>query len=253
MNSNMRRYLPIVFFIALGVPAGALAEDEQGQVQSSLYPEAQHTEGEPTIENGTSNDRLFAVLPNFLSLEDAGEVPPLSVGAKFEVVARGAFDPVNIPWYGLLAGISQAQNSEPGFGHGALGYAKRFAANAADGTIENFMVGAVLPSLLHQDPRFYQSSNGTFLHRLEYAMSRMVVTRGDSGSSQFNASEIFGSAITAGVATYSYHPESDHNLKNAASVWVSQLGYDTLSMVIREFWPDIRRKFSHERANEGRE
>jgi hypothetical protein len=107
------------------------------------------------------------------------------------------------------------------------------------------MTSAVLPSLLHQDPRFYQSSNGRFLHRLGYAVSRIVITRSDSGSAQFNYSEIFGSAIAAGISTYAYHPQADRTLSNTVGVWSSQVGYDTISTVIKEFWPDIRRRLRH--------
>jgi hypothetical protein len=193
---------------------------------------------------GTSKDRLFFALPNFLTLENSANVPPLTVGQKFKVVARGTFDYVQIPWYAALAGISQAENSEPGYGQGAEGYAKRFGSAAADGTIENFMTSAVLPSLLHQDPRFFQESEGGFWHRTQYAVSRIFVTRTDSGHSQFNFSEICGSAAAAAISTYSYHPSADRTLSNTASVWGTQVGYDTITYVVKEFWPDIRRKVS---------
>src|SRR6202035_2675437 len=143
---------------------------------------------------------------NFLTVENAGQIPPLTTGQKFRVVLRSSFDYVGYPWYGFLAGISQAQNSEPGYGQGAAGYGKRYGAAFADGTIENFLTGAVLPSLLHQDPRFFQSGKGSFMHRTGYAVSRIFVTRGDSGRSQFNYSEVVGSAMSATISTYSYHP-----------------------------------------------
>jgi hypothetical protein len=207
-------------------------------------------------KSGTSKDRLFFALPNFLTIENAGQIPPLTAGQKFAVVARGSFDPIQIVWYGALSGISQAENSEPGFGQGAEGYGKRYGAYAADGTIENFFVGAILPSVLHQDPRYFQSGHGSFIDRTGYAVSRIFITRSDSGHHQFNYSEIFGSAIASGISTYSYHPgrtlqytasgptytASDRTLKNAASVWGSQVGYDTITLVIKEFWPDLRRK-----------
>jgi hypothetical protein len=199
----------------------------------------------------TSSDRLFNLLPNFLTLEDAGKVAPLTPGQKFETVARGAFDWGQFVWYGLLSGLSQAENSEPGFGQGGEGYGKRYAAYFADGTIENFMVGAALPSLLRQDPRFYQSSQGRFLHRLGYATSRIVITRSDSGAAQFNYSEILGSAVASGISTYSYHPRSDRTLANTASVWGTQVGYDTISLVFKEFWPDIRKKLHRKTASHG--
>ncbi len=205
--------------------------------------------------NSNSKDRLFFALPNFLTVENAANVPPLTAGEKFKLVGRSAFDPVQFVWYAALAGISQASNSEPGFGQGAEGYGKRYGAYFADGTIENFFVGAIFPSILRTDPRFFQSSTGTFMHRTGYAISRAFVTRSDSGHSVFNASEIFGSAVASAISTYSYHPhpgyhpgqdgpyiESDRTLKNTASVWGSQVGYDTITFVIKEFWPDVRRK-----------
>jgi hypothetical protein len=219
---------------------------------------------------GTSNDRLFLALPNFLTLENAGNVPPLTAGQKFRVVARGSFDKIQFFWYGFLAGISQAQDSEPGYGQGAEGYGKRYASAFADGAIENFMTGAVFPSILRQDPRFFQQSSGSFMHRTEYAASRIFVTRTDSGKRQFNYSEIVGSALSAAISTNAYHPrafvtkkfdtttdtivyvhhDSDRTLPNTLSVWGSQIGYDTLTLVIKEFWPDIHRKMNHKHATE---
>lgn len=199
-------------------------------------------------KTGTSNDRLFWTMPNFLTVKGA-EIPPLSAGQKFNVVTRSAFDYFEWPWYGLLAGISQAENNEAGYGQGAEGYAKRYGAAFADGTIENYMVGAVLPSALHQDPRFYELGKGGFWHRTTYAVSRLFITRSDSGHAEFNFSEVVGSALAAGISTFSYHPRGERNIGNAATVWGSEIGYDGLTIEIKEFWPDIRRAFRHKKAD----
>ena len=199
-----------------------------------------------SLQDGTSNDRLLYALPDFLTVE-ATQLPPLSTGQKFKVVARISFDPVVYPWYAALAGFSQAENSERGFGQGAAGYGKRYGTAFADATLENFMTGAILPSLLREDPRYYQLGKGTFRRRTAYAISRIVVTRTDSGNERFNYSEIFGSAFSAGISTYGYHPQTDRNLPTAASVWGSLVGYDTLTIVFTEFWPDIRRRLGHKR------
>ena len=201
---------------------------------------------------GTSKDRLFYALPNFLTLENAGNVPPLTAAEKFKVTARSSFDPVEYLWYGALAGISQWENSEPGYGQGAEGYGKRYGAYFADGTIENFWTAAILPSLLRQDPRYYQLGKGGFWKRTGYAVRRIFVTPTDSRKNQFNYSEIFGSAAAAGISTFSYHPRGERNLPNAASVWGSQVGYDTLTYVVKEFWPDIRRKLRPPKSNQAR-
>src|SRR5271155_3779131 len=156
--------------------------------QPAAQTPTQNQDNKTHDTSGTSNDRPFLALPNFLTIENTGKSEPLTAGQKFKVVARGSFDPVQIVWYAALSGISQAENSEPGFGQGAEGYGKRYGAYAADGTIENFFVGAIFPSMLHQDPRFFQSSKGGFFKRFTYAASRIVITRGDSGKKEFNFS-----------------------------------------------------------------
>jgi hypothetical protein len=196
------------------------------------------------MPEGVSKDRLFYTLPNFLTLENVGQVPPLTTKEKFKVITKGSFDYVLIPWYGFLAGLSQAEDSEAGYGQGAAGYGKRFGAYFADGTIENYITGAILPTVLRQDPRYFQSGKGSFMHRTGYSVSRIVLTRGDNGRQQFNYSEILGSALAAGISTYTYHPHADRTLGNTVSVWGTQVGTDTLTLVVREFWPDIRRKLS---------
>ena len=217
--------------------------NQSAQPQTAQGPDKRDASQATGKHEGTSDDRLFFVLPNFLTLENGANVPPLTAGQKFKVVARSAFDPIQIPWYAFLAGIGQAQD-EPKYGQGAEGYGKRIAAAAADGTIENFMTGAVFPSLLHQDPRFFQMSQGSFWHRAGYAVTRIVVTRTDSGHAQFNFSEVLGSGAAAAISTYSYHPSVDQTASNTAKVWGTQVGYDTLTILIKEFWPDIRRNLS---------
>jgi hypothetical protein len=267
MNVSPQRrvtILPLALMVFFACPAFAQQQQSSAEPQATAAQGTSQNQSNPgkgdagkkesndsaNPENGTSHDRLFYTLPNFLTLENAGKLPPLTTKEKFGVVARGAFDYVEIPWYGFLAGISQAENSEPGYGQGAQGYGKRYGAAAADGTIENFMTGAILPSILKQDPRFYQSSSGSFMHRTAYAVSRIFITRADSGGEQFNYSEIFGSALSAGISTYSYHPHADKTLANTASVWGTQVGYDTITIVVKEFWPDIRRMISHKRQPE---
>jgi hypothetical protein len=222
-----------------GQPVPPSPQSDAGEQEKQKAPDMTTQEQ----KTGTSDDRLFWALPNFLTVENAENIPPLSAGAKFKVVARGSFDYIEFPWYAFLSGLSQAENSEPGYGQGAAGYGKRFGAAIADGTIENFMTQAILPSILRQDPRYYQLGEGSFWHRTGYAVSRIFVTRSDAGTTQFNFSEIFGSAISSGISTYSYHPRSDRTVDNTLKVWGTQVGYDTLTLVVKEFWPDIRRHF----------
>lgn len=244
--SPVRKAAILAVAIFVSAAAGFAQQPEQNpagpsQVQSSSNQNIRDAQSRPP-EPGTSNDRLFYALPNFLTIRQTDGIQPLSSAEKFRVVARGSFDYVQPVWYGVLAGIAQAENSEPSFGQGMRGYAKRYGTAAADGTIEDFMTGAVLPSLLHQDPRYFQSGQGGFWRRTGYAVSRIVVTRSDSGRAEFNFSEIIGSALSAGISNYTYHPRADRTLANTAHGWGMQIGYDTLTIALKEFWPDLRRK-----------
>ncbi|HTZ76095.1 MAG TPA: hypothetical protein VMB47_19410 [Candidatus Aquilonibacter sp.] len=226
--------------------AGAQATDPPTQATQSSEQSADTLH---QAQTGTSNGRLLFALPNFLTVGSDATLPPLTVKQKFAVVARSAFDYAEFPWYGAIAGISQAENSEPAYGQGAVGYAKRYGTEFADGTIENFWVSAIVPSVLHQDPRFYQMPNGSFAHRALYAGSRILVTRGDSGHRRFNFSEVFGAMFAAVISTYSYHPKSEKTVANTASVWGTEMGYDTITIEIKEFWPDLQRKFSRHKSS----
>jgi len=227
-----------------GTPASGQTANDPKSAQDQTSPKPDQNVAP------VSKDRLFYTLPNFLSVENAANIPTMTTGEKFKVIARSSFDPVEFVWYGVISAVGQAENSESAYGQGWGAYGKRYATNLADGTVEGFMTSAILPSALKQDPRYYVLGQGGFWHRTSYALSRLIITRSDSGSSQFNASEIFGSASAAAISTYGYHPENDKTLGNAASVWGTQVAYDGLAFVVKEFWPDIRRKIRSKRAGD---
>ena len=208
------------------------ASDEPDSVQAKPRQQA---------ASGTSNDRILWTMPNFLTLENAGIIPPLTPKEKFAVTARGVFDPFEFVLIGFVASINQASDSNPTYGGGMQGYAKRYGTAYADNAIENFMASAVFPSALHQDPRYYQLGEGGFFRRTKHALSRVLFTRSDSGQKQLNYSEIGGGMTAAAISTYSYHPESERGFGNVVSVWGSQMGWDAVTYMIKEFWPDLRK------------
>jgi hypothetical protein len=222
-----------------GSPAGKPPQPGQSQTGSSTKEQKniQHEQ-----ETGTSKDRLFWTMPNFLTMEDAENIPPLTSGQKFKVVGRSLIDPSEFVLIGFVAGLGQASNSNPSYGQGAQGYGRRYATAYADNAVENFMASAVLPSLLHQDPRYYQLGHSGFLKRTGHAIGRVLLTRSDSGQTQVNYSEVFGAGMAAAISTYSYHPESERGVGTVISVWGTQIGWDVGTYMIKEFWPDLRRK-----------
>jgi len=217
--------------------AADLANENAIPLQTApLTPDSQE------IRSGTSKDRIFWTMPNFLTVEDADGIPPLSPRQKFTVVARGVFDPFEFVLVGFVAGLGQASNSNPSYGQGAQGYAKRFGTSYADNAIENFMASAVFPSILHQDPRYYQLGRGGFRKRTAHAVSRVLITRSDSGHAQLNYSELMGGVSGAAISTYTYHPQTERSFGNVMSVWGTQMAWDAATYMIKEFWPDLRKK-----------
>jgi hypothetical protein len=230
------------------MPPPAQATAPAPKNDSGKTSQAQPSTAKSAPANGSSapatNDRLFFALPNFGTVENSEQIKPLTVKQKFDLQFRSTFDPVEFPYVGLLAGISQARDSDPGYGQGALGYAKRYGAGFLDSIDENFMVGAVYPSLLRQDPRYYQLGKGGFFHRAGYSISRIVVGRSDAGNREFNFSEILGSATGAAIGT-TYRVGNERSVGDACSDWGTQVGWDTVSNLLKEFWPDIRRGLHH--------
>jgi hypothetical protein len=201
------------------------------------------TPNNPTPQNSkeptkSKDDRMFYVMPNYLTVDSESQVKPLAWKEKFAIAAKGSFDPYEFTVVGIVAGIRQAENSSPGFGQGAKGYAKRYGAAFADQADGNVMVGGVFPSILKMDPRYFQLGRGRFMHRFGYAFSRLFVARTDSGRSIFNIPEFAGNATAIAISNF-YYPAADRGVGSSLSDWGTQMGLDALGNELKEFWPDI--------------
>jgi hypothetical protein len=153
--------------------------------------------------------RVFGVIPNFY-VTYVPNAPPLTRKQKFHLALKSSTDPVNFVLTGVVAGIQQADNTFSGYGQGAQGFAKRYAANYADGFIGTMIGGAILPSLLKQDPRYFYKGTGTIRSRALYAIAMSVVCKGDNGHWQPNYSGIIGGLAAGGISNL-YYPASDRN------------------------------------------
>ena len=98
--------------------------------------------------------RVLGIIPNFYVSYEGDETAPLTAGMKFRLALRVSHDPITVAGVGLMAGIKQASDT-PDYVQGMKGYSERFSATAADGFSDNMIGGANLPSLLHQDPRYF--------------------------------------------------------------------------------------------------
>lgn len=249
----------LLVMLILGVPVLAQQQTPSAPPASPQTALPKQTDAEKNKKSGTdqdkkvvlgtagSDDRIFMVMPNYLTVENADRLPPLRPGEKFKVATDDVFDYFTYPFVGFLAAIAQAQNSPKSWGQGWGAYGKRFGEEFADNGFATYMTSAVFPVMLRQDPRYYQLGKGSFGHRAWHSANRLFVTRSDSQHTQFNYSEIAGNAAMAGL-TNIYHPPEDRNVSRTLSTWGTLVMWDGVSNEFKEFWPDIRRKVFHRAA-----
>jgi hypothetical protein len=178
--------------------------------------------------------RLIGVVPNFY-ISYVHDPAPMTTKQKFSLASHDTFDPVSLIGVGLTAGIEQANNTYAGYGQGAAGYGKRFAAQFGTGRSSDFLSHAVFPSLFHQDPRYFYQGTGSFKSRLVHAASFAIITRSDSGKPMLNYSYFLGD-IGAGALSNLYYPHADRGMglvfTNAAIGIAGKAG----GTIIREFF-----------------
>ncbi|WP_255551200.1 hypothetical protein [Granulicella sp. dw_53] len=196
--------------------------------------------------SGHQTKRILGIVPNFRAVSADSHLPPQSVREKFITATEDTFDYSAILLPAALAAEQQANNSTPEFGQGAKGYGRYFWHSYVDQSIENYSVEFIVPALTHEDTRYYTLGKGGFLKRTGYSLSRVVITRSDSGDETFNAGEVIGAGAAAGISNL-YYPSRERTFGNTAQKWGTNVGVDAATFVFKEFWPDINHKLFHAR------
>jgi hypothetical protein len=184
--------------------------------------------------------RILWIFTNHRTSDESEEGTPLTTRGKFAIAWGDDTDRAVFFQSAVLAGIGQWENSNPSFGQGMAGYAKRFGTTYGDFAIENVMTEAIFPTLFHQDPRYFRRGQGSNGSRLRYALTRLFITRSDSGAAQFNFSEVLGAASSVAISN-AYYPDG-RSVGNNVGRYCEQLGFDAASNVLKEFWPNLKKK-----------
>ena len=178
--------------------------------------------------------RIGGVLPDFYT-SYVYNAAPLTTKQKFSLATRGTFDPVAMLGVGVAAGIEQANNSFAGYGQGAAGYSKRFAAKFVDGRSSDYLTHAVFPALLHQDPRYYYQGTGSVKSRLMHAINSAFVARSDSGRTMPNYSYLLGDLSSAALSNL-YYPKANRGIGLVFTNTAVGLGGRIGLNIVREFF-----------------
>jgi hypothetical protein len=188
--------------------------------------------------------RILWILPNFRSVSADTKVPPQSVGDKFKTGFQDSFDYSSFVFVGIQAGIAQATDSYPAFRQGAAGYGRYYWHTFADQADENLWAESIIPSILHEDSRYYTLGHGGPLKRAGYALSRAAITRSDSGNETLNVGEIVGAGAAAGISS-AYYPGQYRTWTKVGQRWLTNIVLDTVTFAVKEFWPDINNGIFH--------
>jgi hypothetical protein len=226
-------------------PIALTVATEETEVRVGLPPtelaEAQIKEEE--------KQRVFGVIPNFY-VTYIPNAEPLAPRQKFELAWKTLGDPVTFVIVGATAGLEQAQNQFKGYGQGAQGYGKRYAANYADTVTSTLLGGAVFPSLFKQDPRYFYKGTGSTRSRILYALANAVICKGDNGRWQFNYSALLGSLMSGAISNAYYPPDA----RGAGLLFEGEgigIGTSAASNLVQEFLiPKLTPNLPHRQASQ---
>jgi hypothetical protein len=214
-------------------PQNVVPPPEPGKSQETAI-------GQPDV---VQDKRIFGVLPNYRTADGTVPYKPITVKQKFTIATKDSLSPPSYVLGGIFAGLSQLNNSNPSFGQGMVGYAKRYGTNTADQVIGNYLTEAIMPSLLREDPRYFRKSTGSMKGRIVYSLTRVLVTKTDAGTTRFNFSEFLGNGTVASIGNL-YYPD-DKGFSPTMQRMFTQIATDAISNVLKEIWPDVKKKYLH--------
>jgi hypothetical protein len=221
-------------------------------VSVAVSPLQTQDDGPPTLadsqESSTNNPpepqqkRIFGLIPNYRTSPDLTQYKPLTAREKLTIAWHDCFDYGTFILGAAFGAEAQIAGASPSFGSGVPGYFRYAGASYADWADGDLMTESIYPAVLHEDPRYFRRGEGGGWSRLGYAIGQIFWTHTDSGSTQFNFSEIAGNGTAVAISNI-YYP-NDRTVAHNASKLLVQLGVDMAGNVLKEFSPDLSRRFS---------
>lgn len=229
------------------VQVAALADNGPTSSSSSSGPNTDGAKSDTTSTVNPSKQqpkRILGIMPNYRAVS-AGEIPPPPTPKEaFGIATKNSFDYSSYAFVGITSLLAEGSDSHPQLGKGVAGFGRYYWRGFVDKTDGNYLVIFALPSVLHEDGRYFAKGEGSIWQRALYASSRVVITRTYSGNERFNNSEIFGRGIAQAIST-AYYPSKSRTVGEISEKYAYALGRDALTNTFREFWPDIATHVLH--------
>jgi hypothetical protein len=196
--------------------------------------------------------RTLGLVPAF-NISYVYNAAPLTAKQKFALAFRSEIDPAAFGVAMFVAGIEQAEGAHSGYGGGWGGYAKRFGQSYTD-SFDGQMIGnALLPALLHQDPRYFRLGRGSAKRRILYALGTNVIAHHDgTGRWEPNYSNVLGNFAAGGISNL-YLPQQDRGFSSTITGALVVIAEGGAGSMFQEFWPDIARRFLHKDPTHGQD
>lgn len=188
--------------------------------------------------------RILGLMPNYRAVSAGAIPPPPTAGQAFKLATQNSFDYSSFIFVGVTSAMAEWSDAHPKLGEGFKGYGRYCWRGFVDKTDGNYLVIFALPTVFHQDERYFAKGEGPFMKRAIYAASRVLITPDYHGHNSFNASELLGRGIAQGISA-TYYPASDRTVSSLAAKYAYAIGRDALTNVFREFWPDIATHLLH--------
>lgn len=182
--------------------------------------------------------RILGVMPNYRAVSAGAIPPPPAPKEAFLIATDNSFDYSAFIFVGITSLLAEGTNTHPQLGKGPAGFGRYYWRGFLDKTTGSYMVDFAMPTLLHEDERYFAKGEGSILNRAVYAASRELITPNYHGKNVFNTGEILGRGASQAISL-TYYPSQDQTFSAFAQKYAYAVGRDALTNVFREFWPDI--------------
>lgn len=200
----------------------------------------------PPPDFGQQPKRILGIMPNYRAVSANVRPAPPTVGEKFKIATQNSFDYSAFIFAGIDAEPLYIAKSYPTLGNGWSGYSQYYWRSFTDKAVGNYMTDFLIPTITHEDSRYFTLGKGRKLYRAYYAISRLLITPNDEGYNTLNLSEIVGKGAQAGLGNFYYPSTATSGAWTMTEQrWLEQLGRDGLTNIFREFWPDITTHVLH--------
>jgi len=226
-------------------PATAPSGDQTSPAQDTTSEDEARKKAQVQLQQ-EEHQRVLGVMATFNTTRNK-EAAPLTPRQKYQLFFKSATDPWPFAVAAFGAGIDQADNSFPEYGQGMQGYGKRFGAAYTDYFTGNFFGNAVLTSILHEDPRYFQKGTGSFASRALWASGSTVWCRRDKGTWGPNYANVIGNLMGSAISNL-YYPAADRTARGTIERGITVSAEGIIGAEVIEFWPDIVRHYRRKQA-----